>query len=441
MRLAFLALAVVASVAVAVGAPKASRTSITVWSGSAASVGGATYGGVAPSTGALVVEQRELQLDGDELRLEGVSHALDPTSVQLRDLGDPGLAVRQQRFVAGALTPTEMISRHAGEPITLVTAKGEISGVLRAVDDQTIAIEAGGKLEVLRRDAVQSVRMTAGNDKAMLAWRVSGAKPGPHAIEVSYRTDLMTWTADYLAILDDAGTAVDFSAWATVKNATGTRFDGATLSLVGAGNARFEVPSPIQLNGIDAVQVELIPAKRGAKAHTIVAIDALPDEAAQADADTVTDCTQFVTAAVGAISVAIELDLPATPLPDGHIRVFRRSKERLEVVGEDDFHAIPGHARLKLIGDSPVGLARRATSCAYDDQAKTLREKVELRLDNSGKQPLDAVVHEMLWRGKGFAFEAEQPRGTTTAPQQREYRVRVPAGGKQTIAYTVVYQW
>ena len=437
----FLALALIASVAVAVGAPRASRTSITVWAGNGAAVGGASYGGVAPSTGALVVERRDIELAGDEIRLEGVSHALDPASVQLRDLGDPGLAITQQRFVAGALTPTETIARHAGEQVTLGTAKGEITGTLRSVDETTIAIETGGKLSVLRRDFVQTVRMAAGNDQAMLAWKVARAKPGTHAIEVSYRTGLMSWSADYLAVLDEAGATVDFSAWATIKNATGTRFDGAMLSLVGDGNARFDVPAPVQLQGMDSVQVELMPVRRGAAAHTIVAFDALADEVVSADADTAIDCTQFATAPIGAATAAIEIDLPATPLPDGHLRVFRRTKGRLEVVGEDDFHALPGHARLKLAGDSPITLVRRATACNYDDQAKTMKERVEIALENTGKQPLDAVVHETLWRSKGFKLEAEQPKGTTVAPQQREYRVRVAGGGKQTIAYTVLYQW
>ncbi len=432
----FLALAVIASVAVA--APKASRTSITVWSGSA---GGASYGGVAPSTGALVTERRDVEITNNEIRLEGVSHALDPASVQLRDLGDPSLAITQQRFVAGAITPTETIARHAGEQVTLGTAKGELTGTLRSVDEQTIAIEIGGKLEVLRRDYVQTVRMATGNDQAMLAWKVAGAKPGPHAIEVSYRTGLMSWSADYLAVLDDAGTALDFSAWATIKNETGTRFDSAMLSLVGDGNARFDVPAPVQLAATDSVQVELIPARRGAKAHTIVALDAMADDAQQADADTVTDCTQFVTAPVGSASAAIEVDLPAAPLPDGHIRIFRRAKDRLEVVSEDDFKALPGHARLKLAGDSPVTLARRATACSYDDAAKTLVEKVEIALDNGGKQALDTVVHETLWRGKTFKISSEQPKGSPLPAQQREYRVRVAAGGKQTIAYTVSYTW
>ena len=80
-------------------------------------------------------------------------------------------------------------------------------------------------------------------------------------------------------------------------------------------------------------------------------------------------------------------------------------------------------------------------SCSYDDAAKTLVEKVEIVLENGGKQALDAVVHETLWRGKTFKISAEQPKGSALPPQQREYRVRIAGGGKQTIAYTASYTW
>jgi len=436
----FLALAAAVGLAsVAAAGGRAPRTSITVWSGSAA--GGATYGGVAPSSGALVVERRDVELAGDELQLEGVSHVLDPASVQLRDLGDPGLAIVQQRFAAGALTPTELLNQHLGEPINATTPRGEVSGTLRAVDEQTLAIEVAGKLEVLRRDYVQSVRVGTGRDRPRLAWKVAHAKPGVHAIEVSYRTEELAWSADYLAVLDDAGTALDFSAWATIKNTTGTRFDDAQLTLVGAGQARFEIPALVHLTGTDAVQVELIPAKRATPARAIVTLDALVDTSAVPENDSAQECTQFSMASAGVAGLALELELPATPLPDGRLRLFRRTKERLEVVGEDDFHPTPGRAHVKLAGDGAITGMRHTADCNYDEPGKVLREKVLIEVQNTGKAAADVVVHDTLWRSKVARIEAEAPRGTGLPPLLREYRLHLPGGGKQSITYTVVYQW
>src|SRR5262249_49860726 len=146
-----------------------------------------------------------------------------------------------------------------------------------------VEIGAGDQrhLEMMRRDNyVQDVRLPAGaaSDQPSLLWRVDTAKPGKHTVLVSYRADGMSWTADYTAVLDEAGKALDFSAWAMVKNATGASYDGAELTLVGVGSgatgaqagdavrpgaapAQFVVPAQVRIGRGEAVQVELIPRR------------------------------------------------------------------------------------------------------------------------------------------------------------------------------------
>src|SRR5262249_33052283 len=148
------------------------------------------------------------------------------------------------------------------------------------------------RLQVMRRDGyVQDVRLPAGAgvDKPSLVWRLAAKKPGKHTVEVSYRADGLSWTADYLAILDDTAKTVDFSAWATIKNSTNATFDNADLTLVGTGSTatvanpyglavqrplppptRFVVPSAVKIGSGESVQVELLPSKAGAKARTVV---------------------------------------------------------------------------------------------------------------------------------------------------------------------------
>jgi hypothetical protein len=221
-------------VAVALAAPGTARTRITVWAqptaAQLAAYGGAAYGGFAPTTGALITEQREVDVaPNGEVRIAGVASSLDAASVQLRDLAEPGVAITEQRFVPGASTPTELLQRHVGDQVTIVTTKGDVTGTLRSADEQTLVVETAGRLAVMRRDGyVQDVRLPGGAlDKPTLVWRLATKKPGKHGVEISYRTDGITWTADYLAVLDDAGGKLDFSAWATVKNTTTAAFDGA----------------------------------------------------------------------------------------------------------------------------------------------------------------------------------------------------------------------
>src|SRR6185312_1989425 len=98
--------AAVAASAYAAG--PAARTAITIFTAPAdapdasnaqSEFGGATYGTpIAPPTGALVTERRDLDLGPGEVRLTGVPDTIDPASVQLRGVTEP-IAIAEQRFV------------------------------------------------------------------------------------------------------------------------------------------------------------------------------------------------------------------------------------------------------------------------------------------------------------------------------------------------------
>jgi hypothetical protein len=462
------------------------RTTITVWVAAPAQAqtptyGGATYGTVVPTSGALIAEQRDVDIDANgDARVTGVAATIDPTSVRLRAIGSidsgEGVQITQQRFIAGATTPDEILARHVGDTVTVVTAKGELTGVLRASDAQAIVVEVGTgerrQLQVLRRDGyVLDVRLSArpGGDKPTLAWRVAAKKPGKHAFEIVYRADAMSWTADYVAVLDDASKTLDFAAWATIKNGTGASFDDAELTLVSGGGQvvpaaangyqlaprptvtpqlRFVVPSAVRLGVGETVQVELAPPRVRVKPRSVVTYEAMPDPAASPGFTTglvmpMTDCNMWNSGGgvTGRAEATLELDAPAQ-LPDGRVRLFRRRGDRLELASEDQLRGGVGIARINLSPDGEIAGERHAT-CLVDERAKTIREKIEIKVENKGKQAADVVVREFLWRWPQWKIDPadESMRGARAGAQTQEYRVNVPGGGRKTLSYTVVYSW
>ncbi len=456
----------VAALASRAGAGGGARTQITVWAAIPAPAGlygGLAYGGYPPTTGAMITEQRVIDIASGEARLSGVAATLDPASVQLRDVTDPAALVTEQRFTAGAATPTEILARHIGDPVSVVTQKGEVAGALRAVDEQAIVVEVGAgdqrRLQVMRRDGyVQDVRLpaSAGGDRPSLAWRVRTAKPGKHTVELSYRADGMSWAADYLAVLDETGKALDFSAWATVKNATGASYDSAELTLVSAGGsavprgasrpapARFAVPGPVRIGQGEAVQVELIPPRVRAPARSVIMFEAMPDPSATFQAFPGADCNQFngVGTGSGRGEVAVELDIPAQlVLPDGKVRLFHRRAGRLEVLTEEPLRIGAGVARIHVAPDADITGERHATTCNYDEHARTVHETIEVKIDNKTRQAADVIIREFLWRWPVWHLEAEDHKGVRAGPQIQEYRVHVPGGGRQTVIYTAAYAW
>ena len=441
-------------------------TRITIWGTPRISgaFGGQSYGATPPA-GALISDPRELNVVGGEATLNGVPPTLDPTSVQLRDLTDPDAVVLEQRLIPASATPTELLGHHLGEPISVVTAKGELTGALRAVDDQSLVVEVGAgdqrQLHVLRRDGfVQAVRLAGGagwTDKPALAWRLRTTKPGKHSVVIDYRAEGMTWTMSYLAVLDDAGKAVDFAARALVKNSTGGSFERAALTLVAgapvlplagapihaAPPPAFVVAAPVRIASGDAVQVDLIPPRLAAPVHPVVTFEALRDPA-PGTSDASNDCTRLNGAEpeVARSELALELALPpTTALPDGKVRLYRRHAGATELVSEDDLGLATGFARIRVAPAREIVGQRRATACTIDEHARSLREVVEVQVTNKAAQAADVVVREYLWRWPAWRIEAEDHKGARAGRQSQEYRVHVPAGGSQRVTYTVVYAW
>jgi hypothetical protein len=465
---------------VGAGGSPSPQTTITVWSTQPASAygayGGTGYGGYAAPTGAMITERREVDVaDGAEVRITGIASTVDPATVQLRSITEPGgLSIAEQRFVPGAKTPDEILARHVGDTVTIVTAKGEVTGLLRSVDSQALVLEVGTgdarRLQVMRRDSfVQDIRLPAGkgSDKPSLVWRLSTKKPGKQTVEVTYRADGLSWAADYLAIFDEAARTIDFSAWATVRNATGTSFDGAELTLVSGGSSgaaqspynpygtvqrqsvppsRFVVPTPVHVGSGESVQVELMQPRVGAKARSIVSFEAVQDLSPNYQGYPATDCSMLnaTVAGNGRAEVAVEVDLPGVKqLPEGRVRVFKRAKgtDRLEVLAEDQLRTAAGVARVRLAAHTDLAGERRTSGCVLDERARTLSEKVEVKLENKAKQAVDVVVREFMWRYPVWRIDPadESIKGTRTSPQTQEYRVSIPAGGKKTVTYSVTY--
>lgn len=460
------------------------QTTITVWASPSAAAmanygygyGGYGYGGYSNPTGAVITERREVDVvTGGEVRISGIASTVDPATVQLRSLTDPGgVTVSEQRFVPGASTPDEILARHVGDTVTIVTPKGEITGILRSVDAQALVVETGAadqrRLQVMRRDSyVQDIRLPAGkgSDKPSLVWRLAAKKAGKHNVEVTYRAEGLSWSADYLALFDEGAKTIDFSAWATLRNSTGTDFNGAELTLVSGGQTpqvnpynpygvavprqttpatRFTVPTPVHVGNGESVQVELMPPKIGAKARSVVAFEAVQDLSPNYQAYPATDCGMLNTTVAGSgrAEVAVEVDLQnVKTLPEGRVRVFKRAKggDRLEVLAEDQLRTTNSAARIRLAAHNELLGERHTSNCQLDERARTLSEKVEVKLENKGKTAVDVVVREFQWRYPVWRIDPadESTKGVKVGQQTQEYRVSVPAGGKKTVSYTVQY--
>jgi hypothetical protein len=478
-----LGVAVLAGIAIEARGDDA-HTTVEIWRSPAVSNpwGGSTYG--AYDTNAFITDRRKIDVPSSgEVTFEGVASRIEPVTVQFRSISDPsGTSVTEQRFVRGLSSPDELLTRHIGKTVVVTTEKSEVTGTLRAVDSDALVLEVGTgqnkAVEVLRRgDFIRDIKLqgaSAASDRPSLVWKLKAAKPGQQDIEVSYRTAGLSWSPDYTAILDEGKNTLDFSAMATIQNQTGIDFDDVDLTLVtgvlnqanqqavnpyGYGTpvpqraadptTSYTVPRRVKLGKGDSVQVELMPAKSGTKTSKVVLLELAQDQSINYTTYPAQDCYAYVAASTPHAQVALEVQV-GKGMPEGRVRLFRRksgsgsSSDRLEVASEDTLHvnAQTGVARIGLSSaDSEITGERKQLECRFDDRTRTLREKIEMKVENKGKAAQDIVIREYMYRWMSWKMEAEDEKGSKAAGQTQEYRIHVGANGKKTFTYTVVYSW
>lgn len=457
-----LALAVAAA-GTALAERRDSRTTVAIWRTTGGAVGGYGYGGVAAADGAggaFVSHRRDVDIAADGvLRFPGVAAALDAATVELRSVTDPaGTSIVEQRFDANRASPEALLARQVGKPVTIVLAQGEVRGTLRAVALDALVVETPVGLEIVRRgEHVVDIKLGAAvfDHEPTLEWRLAARRPGRHTVEVAYRTQGLSWQPEYGAVLGDAD-AVDFTAWATVRNDSGLDLVAGELALVTAPPAApgatglvgaaapaatsFKVARAIDLPSGEVMQVELTPRRTAVKARRLNVFEAAGDQSAGYPLQ---DCYGQGGGAAARAEQVLELDGPGQVLPEGTLRVFRRTGTGLTVVSDDVLrvNATTGALRLRGGPAPELGGERRQLECRLDPSGRALREKLEVRVENHGKAAAEVVVREYLYRWTNWRIDQEDVKGVRAGPTAQEWRVRVPAGGSKTLTYTVDYAW
>ncbi len=440
--------------------------------------GGYTYTG-SGGDAAFVTHQRTVEIESEgELRFPGVSTQIDPSTVQFRSITDSkSTSVVEQRYAYDLGTPEKLMQRYLGKSVSITTTRGETTGILRGIDAEALVLETGSgasrAVEIIRRgENLLDVKLAAGNDELAtvptLVWKVVSKKPGKQQVEVQYRTDGLRWDADYTAILDDEKDTLDLSAWATINNDTGVEFKetelvlttgildnqqpqpqysgGYTYRAPSADPVSFKVPRTVTIPSGGTVQVELVPARTNVKATKVITYAPVMDQSMNYYYSPQYDCynTGYFQPGTGP-EEAIEITSPSkgSVLPEGKARVYKRKGDGLELLGEDNLivNNTTGDARLRLGTSDKITGERRSVDCKYDDRARTVREKIEIKIENKGKDAIEVIVKDYLYRWAVWKMEAEDVPGSKAASQTQEWRVKLNGNSKKTFNYTVLYSW
>jgi hypothetical protein len=192
---------------------------------------------------ALVQDVRQLQLPAGRSKQEfpDVSALIRAETVTL---SGPGIGIVEQNFDYDLLTPAKLMEKAVGQTITLLRTN-PATGVESRVQAKVLAanggvvLQIGESIEVLRDDGLP-VRVIFDKVPPNLRARPTlsvtlEAKGGLTPTTLSYLSQGLGWTANYVSLYDENKKTIDVQGWVTLTNSTGTDFANANVLLV-AGN-------------------------------------------------------------------------------------------------------------------------------------------------------------------------------------------------------------
>jgi hypothetical protein len=416
---------------------------------------------------ALVRETRAMEMPEGEFRIEfrDVPARINPVTL-LVTAGDKGrFELLEQNYEFDLMSRERILEKYVGRDIAWIQEDGErIQGTLLGMSGGPV-FRVGGEVvfDVPGRLALPTLPANL-RDRPTLAWLARSARRGATEIEASYVTNGMSWQADYVLQLDEAGQRADLQAWVSVDNRSGGSFEGARLLLV-AGDVNQARPEPQIMMGMERamkvsadggfVQESLYDYHLYTLQRPTTLLDNQIKQIALFDASGLKVERHYRLSGQShyfrgmgrledkpAVEVSYSWENSAKnavgkPLPAGVVRVYGRSSAGgRQLLGEDRIDHTPVDETIDLrIGNAFDIKAERVRTDSRKLAEDLYRHSFAITLRN---HKAEAVVVEVIepvggfWEINASSLPARKVDASTIA-----FAVPVAAGGQTVLTYTV----
>lgn len=426
----------------------------------------------------LVRETRSLKIPAagiSTLRFMDVPSSINPRTVHLESLTSPGaLDVLEQNYEYDLISPDKLLEKYVGKEVEIVEQAEDLT--TRTVRAELLSVNRGPVYRIGDRIVLgQTGRVTLPSvptdlvPRPTLVWTLDAARAGAQEIEASYLTDGMSWSADYVAVVDADDRAAGLSGWVTVVNDSGATFRDAQLKLV-AGDVRRVGPVLGMAGGIADMRVAKADADFEEEAffeyhlYTLDRPTTLKQNQTKQIALLRAPSVPLVKrlllvgqphwyrSQVGTIAsdqkVAVVLELKnakegglGIPLPKGTVRVYKKDRSGAEqFAGEDSIDHTPKDETVKLhVGDAFDVVADRTQTDYRAISRRQSESAYEISIRNRKEEDVTVTVREPVG-GDWEIVQSSLPWKKLDA-RTVEFEVPVPKGQEVKLAYRVRVRW
>jgi len=166
------------------------------------------------------------------LNVIDIPSLIEPSSVHIKFNGE----VIEQNYQYDLVSMTSLLYKYIDQTITLTNKEKSYSGKLLSINDNNIILQTDSGLEVfpnLTSYQINVPKLPEGLlTRPTLVWKINSNQAGKQNINLSYSTSGITWTAEYVAVLNDKENEISFNSWVSIDNTSGGRFENAILKLI-----------------------------------------------------------------------------------------------------------------------------------------------------------------------------------------------------------------
>ena len=505
MKNKFLSILLISSI---ISAPIfASDTAITIYSNAQAGAidpnsyspvtGNTNYYSVTNIPGYAVVKQtRNIDLNDSEniIKFSDVAAYIDPTTVQFKSLTDPtGTKIVEQNYQFDLVSQQKLLEKYIDKKISIESNIGDKSQII----DGTLISTQGG-LTLKTSQGIKAINNYSGINfselpsglitKPTLVWDIITNKIGEHRAEVSYKTQGVTWWADYNLTYKEGKNAnsgtVDFGSWVSIINQSGATYDNAKLKLIAGNVARNNTPQPPVSAAMGGMELQAKPSNAPEFAeksffeyhlYTLNRPVTLPDNSTKQlelipAVNTVpveklfiyNAASQYINNYGGVyisqndgfndnkkVNVFLKLvnkkeNGLGVPLPAGRIRVSQKDSDGgLEFIGESIIDHTPNNEELliKLGNAFDIVGERKQLNYSLDNRNRNVEEEIEIKIRNQKKQSVQVKVIENMYRTPDWDIINSSAKYKKENSNQISYLVDAEPESEQIIKYKVRYKW
>ncbi len=374
----------------------------------------------------VVTETRSLEFSKgiNRLDFQDVPSSIDASSVRFEVVGDGEVTILEQNYAYDLVNPDQLYKKYIDKEIELVDKDGRLySGTLLAANSGAVTLkEKSGRVKIIQLENITEVNFPELPEglitKPTLFWRYNSDISGSRDCIVSYQTSGISWTAEYVGVLDEAEKNLALSGWASITNNSGKTYDDATLRLV-AGNIHRAEQISIRGGRADELSYAAKAPSAGfeEKAFFEYHLYTLPRKATLANHEekqislfepaktTVTkqytynpdrDSDRVNVKVVFTNSKATGLGLP---LPAGRVRLFKADDDgTLILLGEDAVEHTPVDEQMKLtVGKAFDIVAEQRLMDQQRISPRVEEQAWEIELRNRKKEAISVEVEKNLW--------------------------------------------